>query len=192
MKIKNAIIIHGWGGNTKEKPMLWLKQELEQSGLTVDFPQMPHPLEPTIGDWVRTLKEINKKPSQTILIGHSIGCQTILRFLEKEKGIFSGVILIAPWTKLKQGSLDNSEDERIAKSWEETSIDFSKIKNKSNFFEIFYSVNDNFVSVDDVLKIKRELNAGAVNLGEKGHLSDEDGVSQWPEVLEIIEKKCLI
>ena len=62
----------------------------------------------------------------------------------------------------------------------------------TKFFELFYSVSDNFVSVDDSLKIKRELGAEATNLGEKGHLSDEDGVSSWPEVLEIIEKKCLL
>ena len=191
MTVKHVIIIHGWYGSPNEKPMAWLKRELEETGLSVLSPEMPHPQMPTIDDWVSKLKSLISIPSETILIGHSIGCQTILRYLENEKRKFAGVVLVAPWLKLKSGSMSEVEH-KIAETWEKNRINFSKVKDKSNFFEIFYSVNDNFVSVDDSLKLKKELNAGTVNLGEKGHLSEDDGIFQWPEVLEVIEKKCLI
>ena len=192
MVVKHAVIVHGWYGSPNEKPMAWLKHELEEAGLQVDSPDMPHPDVPTIDDWINKLKSITIKPSETVLIGHSIGCQTILRYIENEKrGKFAGVVLVAPWLGLKKGSMSEKEH-KIAESWEKTPINFSQIRDKSKFFELFYSVSDDFVSVDDVLKIKRELNAGAVNLGEKGHLSEDDSIFQWPEVLEVIEKKCLI
>jgi len=191
MTLKQAVIVHGWYGSPEEKPMSWLKRELEESGVSVYAPEMPHPDIPTIDDWITRLKSVIIKPAETVLIGHSIGCQTILRYLEKEKGKFVGVLLVAPWLKLKVGSMSEKEH-KIAEPWEKTPIHFSKIKEKSKFFELFYSVSDNFVSVDDSLKIKRELGATATNLGEKGHLSEDDSITQWPEVLEVIEKKCLI
>ena len=45
---------------------------------------MPNSENPKIEKWVKYLEEnIKSVDEQTYFIGHSIGCQTIMRFLEK-------------------------------------------------------------------------------------------------------------
>ena len=95
--MKHAYIIHGWGGNPNEPMLVWLKKELGKNGFNVTAPKMPNPEEPEIGPWVNKISEIVSPDEEIYFIGHSIGCQTILRYLERlDKNVkVKGVILIA-------------------------------------------------------------------------------------------------
>ena len=79
--MKKAYIIHGWGGNPQESWLPWLKEELEKRNFKVNIIKMPNPNHPTIKSWVGKLEKVVKADSETYLIGHSICCQTILRYL---------------------------------------------------------------------------------------------------------------
>ena len=82
--MKRVILIHGWGGFPDNHWFPWLKQELASRGFQVIVPEMPNNEEPEIEAWVAKLSEaIGEPDDDTYLIGHSIGCQTIMRFLEK-------------------------------------------------------------------------------------------------------------
>ncbi len=49
----------------------------------VQVPAMPNTAEPKIETWVPFLEKLVGKPDKdTYLVGHSIGCQTILRYLD--------------------------------------------------------------------------------------------------------------
>ena len=81
--MKRVFIIHGWGG----KPagwLLWLKEELGKKGFEASTLEMPNSEKPEIEEWVGYLSEqAGEVDKDTYFVGHSIGCQTILRFLEK-------------------------------------------------------------------------------------------------------------
>jgi len=97
--MKKAYIIHGWGGNSEEGWLPWLKKELEAKGFEALAFDMPDTENPKIETWVKYLEDNIQNPDEeTILIGHSIGCQTILRYLEKfpENVKVGKAILIAP------------------------------------------------------------------------------------------------
>ena len=80
--MKRAIIVHGWDGFPEEAWFPWLKRELEARGFTVDVPQMPEAATPKIDLWVPALAQAVGAPDvELVLIGHSIGVQTILRYL---------------------------------------------------------------------------------------------------------------
>src|SRR3989338_6493172 len=80
---KRAFIIHGWDGYPDEGWFPWLKAELEKNGFQVHVPAMPESAEPKIETWVSHLsKAVGDVDENTYFVGHSIGCQTILRFLE--------------------------------------------------------------------------------------------------------------
>src|SRR3989338_5822355 len=84
--MKKACIVHGWGGFTHEGWYPWLHVELEKLGYMVESPSMPDTDYPRIEAWVGHLaKIIGEVDTEYVLIGHSIGCQTILRYLEKIK-----------------------------------------------------------------------------------------------------------
>lgn len=77
---KRVFIIHGWDGSPQNCWFPWLKNELEKKGFSVGVPPMPHPEIPTISDWVNCIAVAVGQPDEnTFFVGHSIGCQAILR-----------------------------------------------------------------------------------------------------------------
>ncbi|MEX0931221.1 MAG: alpha/beta fold hydrolase [Candidatus Paceibacterota bacterium] len=125
--MKRVIILHRWEGGSHDDWRPWLKAELEQKGYEVLVPDMPDTDVPDIEKWVNKLTEIVGTPdSETYFIGHSIGCQTILRYLETINTPVGGALFVAGWFDLE--NLEDEEVAEIAQSWIETPIDIEKIK----------------------------------------------------------------
>src|SRR3989338_169649 len=81
--MKRVFIVHGWGGHPEEGWFPWLKKELEAKGFKVFVPQLPDAENPRIQKWVPKLAETVGVPDEeTYFVGHSMGCQTIARYLE--------------------------------------------------------------------------------------------------------------
>ena len=189
--MKKVYIVHGWDFNPNMNWYPWLKKELEKKGFKVIVPEMPNTSEPVIEEWISYLKKIVAKLDEdTYLIGHSIGCQTIMRYLEKEKfnGKLPKVIFIAGWFNLK--NLEDEEVKNIAKPWMETSIDFNKVKERVNNLTVFLSTNEPYNYVKENSSIfKNKLNAKIVIIKKMGHFTEEDNVLEVPFVLEEILNK---
>jgi uncharacterized protein len=172
--MNRVIIVHGWGGSSKSDFLPWVKKELEKLGYEVIVPDMPDPDNPKIETWVPYLTKIISKPRKTdIFVGHSVGCQTVLRFLEtlSENQKVDKVILIAPWG-IGLTNLEEGEDE-IAKPWLETPIDFKKVKSKAKVFIALFSDNDPFVSLQENKKMfEVELEAEVLIEHNKGHFNN--------------------
>lgn len=188
--MKRVIIVHGWGGNPEEGWFPWAKQELEKQGFTVDIPVMPNTEEPTIAEWVAHLRKTVDAPNEsTSLVGHSIGCQTILRYLESlAPGQSVGcVILVAGWFDLD--NLETEEEKQIAKPWIDTPIDFAKVRQHTKGITAIISNNDPFGFFESNRSIfQNELGATVIVEPGKGHLNGEDGDMQLPSVLKALTK----
>ncbi len=185
--MKRAIIVHGWGGNPQEGWFLWLKGELGKRGYVVDVPEMPDTMRPTIDAWVGKLREVVGKPdSDLLLVGHSVGCQTILRYLASIDNVIGRVVLVAPWVGLV--GLGDDEEWSIARPWLETSIDFVSARKHARLFSLIFSDNDPFVELTNQKTLEESLGASSIVLHNKGHLSEEHGVVELPEILKLIER----
>jgi len=157
--MKKVIIIHGWSGFPEEGWFPWIKERLEENDFVVQVPKMPNPDHPVIKSWVSHLKSIAGKPDEnTYFIGHSIGCQTILRYLEAlpENYKIGGVILVAPWLILTDN--ETKEEKEIGKSWIETQINFEKIKKHTNNFISIFSDDDAIVPIENKKLFEKKLN----------------------------------
>src|SRR3989344_1572483 len=129
--MKRFFIVHGWGGRPDKGWLKWLNIELTKRGFEVHAERMPNPDYPKIKEWIDYLKKIAANPDEdTYFIGHSIGCQTILRYIESlpDKTKFGGVFFIAGWLKLK--NLETEKEKLVVKPWLEEKINFNKIKTK--------------------------------------------------------------
>ena len=81
--MKKVYIIHGWEGDPQNNWFPWLKKELESKGFEVFVPEMPDTDKPVKSVWLKTMQELVKNPdANTYLVGHSMGCQAIQRYLE--------------------------------------------------------------------------------------------------------------
>jgi len=182
---KRAFIIHGWDFNPDMNWYQWLKIELEKKGFEVFVPEMPDTSEPKIDSWTEILKkEVKKADKETFFIGHSMGCQTIFRYLETLpiKAKIGGCVFVAGWFKLN--NLEDEEVEAIANPWIKSPVNFDKIKTIAKKITVFLSSNDPYNCLEEneeIFEIK--LGAKVIIQENKGHFTEDDGVTEVPEVL---------
>lgn len=189
MNQKRVYIIHGWDGHPKDCWLPWLKNKLGNKGFEVYIPVMPNTEEPKIDEWVGHLLSLVPDPDEnTYFVGHSIGCQAILRYLEKlDNKKIGGAVFVAGWLTLT--NLETKEERKIADPWLKTPIDFEKVKNNINKVIAIFSDNDPFVPLEENKKIFSEkLNAEIIIENDKGHFTGEDGIFELPIVLQELEK----
>ncbi len=185
--MKRVFIIHGWGGGPQKDWLPWLKTELEKSDYEVFVPDMPDTETPVIDKWVSHLARIVKKQdSQTYFVGHSIGCQTILRYLEASDAAVGDAIFVAGWFNLK--NLEDGEVEEIARPWLTTPIDFEKVKKVLNKSILVISDNDPFGAFEENKKKFSEIGSEIVTLHNAGHITGEDGFTEIPVIVEQLQK----
>ncbi len=188
--MKKVYIVHGWDGSPDEPLFKWLDKELTLKGYEVFRVAMPTPETPIIETWVERLQESINLDSETILVGHSVGCQAIMRYLEtlSEESRIDGVVLLAPWMKLDQTTIEEEGEEvvEIARPWMETAINFNKVKLIAGKIIAIFSDNDDFVELSQKDFFEEKLNAQTIVEHEKGHFSPAENISELPSALESI------
>lgn len=171
---KKVFIIHGWGGSPSRDWMSWAKKALIEKRYEVIVPAMPDSENPRVESWVPYLATVIGEVRETdMLVGHSVGCQTILRFLEKlpEGQKVDKVIMVAGFTILKNLT---EEEVSIAKPWVETPIDFEKVKNHANSFTAIFSDDDPVVPLEANRKVfKEKLGAKIIIQKQQGHFNNQ-------------------
>jgi len=139
---KRVFLIHGWEGYPEEGWRPWLKNELEKRGFTVIVPAMPDTKHPKMNAWLKHLRKVVGTPDKDCyFVGHSLGCITILRYLEtlKANQKIGGAVLVAGFTS----SLGYQELESFFKK----PINWKKIKSHCKEFVAIHSDNDPYVSL---------------------------------------------
>jgi len=182
---KRVFIIHGWDGSPQNCWFPWLKNRLEKKGFGVTVLFMPHPENPTIKDWVDHLSNTVGKPDKnTYFVGHSIGCQTTLRYIERLQSPVGGIVCVAGFFKLSHLATD--EEKEIAKPWIESAIDCNKIKQNAGKIIAIFSDNDPDVDLGDKELFEKRLDAKTIVEHKKGHFSDDAGIRELPSVLDAV------
>lgn len=188
---KRVYIIHGWGGGPNQDWLNWLKDKLKKENFEVYVPEMPNTWSPKISEWVDKLESIvGESDKNTYFVGHSIGCQTTMRYLEKLSAgrKVGGVVFVAGWFNLTDETWDETYTREIADEWVNTSIDFKKIKQHANNFTVINSSNDPYVPISDTDLFRKNLGAEIIIIKNMGHISEGDGVTELPIVLEELLK----
>jgi len=187
---KRVIMVHGWGGSPQKDWFPWAKSLLEEKGYEVIVPEMPDTDYPKIEPWVDKLKEaVGEIRESDVLIGHSIGCQAVERYLQTLSADtrLDKVILIAPWVILTRKTFEEmGEDEEVVRSWYEEPIEYEKIKNMARWTAVF-SDDDPFVNYEDNFRVYRDkLGAEIMSKKSQGHFASEQGVNTIPFLLELL------
>lgn len=178
---KRAFLIHGWEGYPEEGWRPWLKKELEKQGFEVFVPSMPNTNFPIQRQWLAHLQKLVGKPTKAdFFVGHSLGCITILRILErlKEGEKIGGVVLVAGFT-------DDLGIKEIT-SFFKDKIDFAKIKRACPKFIAIHSDNDPYVDLKYGDIFKEKLGAKLILEHNKKHFSGDDNIFKLPSALEAV------
>lgn len=189
--MKRVIIVHGWTANPNLHWMPWVKSQLENRGYKVYIPSMPDTDKPVIEKWITYLSEIVGNPDeQTYLIGHSLGCQAIARFLETmpESTKIGGAIFVGGFFKRVTGFEQNSQLNYIDENWIKQPIDFNKVRSHILRSFAIFSDNDFWVPLDNQQDFKDKLGSEIIITHNMGHFTDEEGIVELPVVIESLLK----
>ncbi|OHB08656.1 MAG: hypothetical protein A3I19_01255 [Candidatus Zambryskibacteria bacterium RIFCSPLOWO2_02_FULL_38_13] len=180
--MKRVFIIHRWEGGSHDDWRPWLKNELEKRGFEVYVPDMPDTETPVIEKWVSHLSDIVGMPdNNTYFVGHSIGCQAILRYLETIDTPVGGAIFVAGWFNLE--NLEDNDVKAIAKPWIETPINLKKIKSVLPKSTLIISDNDPFGCFKENKTKFAQIITKEIVVPKAGHFTKEDGFSELPKIL---------
>ncbi len=188
--MKKVYLVHCWGGKIEDGWYPWLCKHLKNNNIEVHALVMPNTEEPVIEKWVKALEEnVEVLNEEVYFIGHSIGCQTIMRYLQKKKITqIGGILFVAPWVELSLKAIETEEDYRIAVSWLNEPLYFSKMRKFTENIFCIFSDNDYFVPFSQKKFFENKLNANTFVLHEKGHISAEDEIFELPEILNVSGK----
>lgn len=175
--------MHCWGGNPDRAWYPWLKQELEKREFVVQVPQMPNTDAPEIDKWIDHLTEvIGEVDANTYLVGHSLGCQSIMRYLAglpDDKRI-GGAVLVAGFF-----TLTNMDDVReIAEPWLALPMDYARIRQVCPRLTAIFSDNDDFVPLENIDLFKERLQPKIIIREKQGHFSVSTNTTELPVALD--------
>ena len=186
--VKRVFIIHGWDGRPDKGWLAWLNKELSSKGFKVYAPEMPDKENPEIKAWVSYLgKIVGDIDKDTYFVGHSIGCQAIMRYLESLPGNtkIGGIFFVGGWFTLK--NLESEEEKEIANPWLNSPINFERIRQKTKKITALFSDDDPYVPLENSKMFKDKLGAKIILEKNKGHYIEKE-TKEIPIILEEIER----
>ena len=192
--MKKALLFHGWEGTSQSHWFPWLKSELEQKWYSVIVPSFPDTNTPIVENQVNFLKNLPELESfwkGDILIGHSLGSQVWLQYIQDKNATEIDVIFVAP-------SYNNLADEL----WEDrldslfftmsnafnVHSDFRLLKKQKNNYTVLLSDNDPYINSFSAREYYGQLdNIKFVEFEWKGHFSSDIWLLEFPELLEYVK-----
>lgn len=183
--MKRVIIAHGWDGHPESGWFPWIKKELKRKGFEVIVPQLPDPEKPRIQNWVPTLTTAIGEPNeQTYLIGHSMGCQAIARYLEtlSQDDKVGGVIFVAGFFKRLTGLENDPDVQETDNHWLTAPLDLATVRSKMDKSIAIFSDNDPWVPLDNQDDFREMLGSEIVIVSGMQHMGDS--YKEMPIILE--------
>jgi len=186
--MKRAIIVHCWEGYPEYCWYPCAKKELEARGFEVKVPVLPDTENPKMKEWLPALEEAIGEPDEDLyLIGHSLGCATIMRYLESLPGgkRIGGAVFVA-------GFHENVGYDEI-RSFFETPIELDKVRaGAKNGFIAIHSDDDPHVDLKYADVFREKLGAEIIVKHNAKHFSGaiegEESCLELPDVVTGIEK----
>ncbi|MGK0208938.1 MAG: putative alpha/beta hydrolase family esterase [Patescibacteria group bacterium] len=179
-----VVLIHGWGGSASFEGWFgWLRNLTSGKGWEIIVPDMPDTNYPRIESWVGKLSEVVSEitDKDIYFVGHSIGCQTIMRYLEKGDIQAKGIVLVAPFYHLID--FDSPEEKEISGPWLNTPINDDMVKKNSGNILAIFSNDDDCVPLSDCIEFEERLHAKVIIKENEGHFNGTESIKEIEEFL---------
>jgi predicted alpha/beta hydrolase family esterase len=150
---------------------------------------MPNTDNPTISGWVGYLaQQVGSPDENTYLVGHSMGCQAIIRYLETINRNVGGILLVAGFVSIRSGALNTDAERNTAMPWVSTPIDWAKAKANTANSVFVISDNDPYIDISDAKVLKERLGAKVIVIPGAGHFTAADGYMELHLALNEVMK----
>ncbi|MDR2225163.1 MAG: alpha/beta hydrolase [Providencia sp.] len=183
LKNQKFVIIHGYTASPEKNWFPWLKSQLEALGAQVDVPEMPDALSPDPEKWQQRLQQLPFDIDEdSVLIGHSLGCVTALRFLQNKQQAVKGYILVSGFDEVQQ-TLPELRSHTLGP------LDHTVLVGIADKRISIISTNDEIVSPSSSKALAETLNTQVILEENAGHFLDREGYTTFPTLLEAIKQQ---
>jgi len=137
-------VVPRWGGSQDDEWYAWMRRELGAHDVRVAALR-PSPGAPEIAACVAEIKRVvGADPAalaETVLVGHSVGCQAVLRFLEtlEPPARVAGVLCVAGWFWV-------DEPWETIRPWIDTPLDRARVREAAGTTHVLLSDDDPYTS----------------------------------------------
>lgn len=165
---KRVFIVHAWECTPRMYWYPWLSDQLSENGFAVSVPEMPDTVSPKLSGWLPKLAEtVNGTDENCYFVGHSLGCITIMRYLESlhpgEKA--GGAVFVAGFS--------SSLGFEATSSFFQTDVNYEVIKSHCNKFVSLCSDNDPYVPLKYGEMLKDKLGAELIIKHDMKHFNGD-------------------
>lgn len=193
--IETVILVPGVPGNSPRHWQKWLADQCMEHGLKTFYPQL-HPERDNLrlSVWLRTLERVVshiRDLESTALVGHSVGCMTILQLLENivQTDEIRLAILVSP-SSLSSADINvpnfRSFFKGLISDGKLDAVKIQRIKNRILESHVFASDNDLLVDENDARILAADLCARFHLIPGAGHMGDASGRTEFPEILRLL------
>lgn len=170
-----AFIFYGIGGSVTENWFPWMKAELAKKGIDAVIPAFPNANTPMLDQWLRFFEETYKTDSDSIFIGHSLGCAFALRLLEKTKSPVGATFLVSPVWKSPPNTFAP-----LLTTFTEAPYNWATIKKNAGKVQIIHSDNDPYLPLPYAKELTSHLSCNMTVIPGGGHFNEEAGYKSFP------------
>jgi predicted alpha/beta hydrolase family esterase len=184
---RRILVVPRWGATEEDDWYPWLRTELAGSSsfAPVVIADMPDPDEPTVDGWAsRVAERAGSDPAtlaDTILVGHSVGCQAVLHYLAglPDSTAVRGTLCVAGWWSV-------DEPWESIRPWIEQTPDLRRVRAACGQLRVLLSDDDPFTAdVAENGRLWRERLGAAV---EVVHAAAHFNRAQEPAVLAALRR----
>ena len=187
--MKTAIILHGTLGSPDGNWFQWLKTELENRGLQVWLPQLPHAEQPSLNEWYTFIQKecpftINQ---DTLIVGHSSGAILALIIAQNNMEKVGAIVDVSVFhdNSLQWGPNDKLFD---------VPFDWAAIRQGVHNLLFVHSDDDPYVPLDQAQYVANNCGAELTMIPGQGHfnLEKSEEYRQFPQLLELIDQRGIL
>lgn len=182
-------LIHGYNG----PPQIfhWLKKQLEKEGYKVILPEFPKQIEISYASWSAILDEYKSDfMNNPIVIAHSVGNAFIVEYCARNNLALSLYIGLAGFGDIFE--IEGRDDlNKIVADMKPSPAALAKFSTLAAQRYAIYSDNDHLVPQSVLANYPKLIKATAVMIPGIGHMGHKSGLTEIPEVLEILRQQSI-
>ncbi len=179
---QRVFIVHGYEGSPNGNWFDWLSAKIREHGAEASALHLPNPQQPAAPAWQLTLDQYIGAPDEHIfLVGHSLGCITLLHFLNRHQPErLGGLVLAAGFTELPPALPQLDAYIRAAQP------DFDVLNRIDMPVHCLLSDNDSHVPRELSENLAERLRSPLTRIPNGGHLMADDGFTALPQAWEAL------
>lgn len=183
-KNKCVYIVHGYMASPTDHWFPWLKNKLEQDGVSVNVLAMPNANDPDPEAWYQYLQQNIVSPDEdTYFVGHSLGSISLLNYLAglKNAQAIGGLVVVAGFAEALPIIPELND-------FTQQTPDMSKIIGLTASRAVIVSDNDDIVPPALTHDLARVLKVEPIVIEQGGHFMSSEGFDTLPAVYDVLNR----